>query len=705
MAATRDPMLMGQNRMRITARFVMPFILVITMLAPIGANRVLAAPLMSVSCQQVVPGGSLHFAGSGLANLLGSANALVINWAVAGTSQYSPTIVDNPLDSAGNLSLDFPVPTSTPGSYRVDITIGGASGGGFGWNITVTNSPNCSSSQPPPSNPSPTATIPPSGGQPGPSPTPQPPSGGSLPPGCTPIFVDNPGRTGGGVSCPQQPSIPSPPTNTPPQNPAPANPPVQQPQPSVTIPINPEQPVDPGPCANQGVFLGANGSTCGSSAPPTNGPTSSCPITVAISCGGSSTTQPNPPSNPPAGPTGTYPSAPGSVVVTSNPPDQVCVQWNGIDDANQYKIYDGSGNFIETAAVANTPKCLPSGMGTCFIVSAVTNNGETAKSAPSCMGGTTSSSGGQVLGDATGPTPTRGGSWVKPTTGHTYHVGEFVQFAATAYSSSGVDHVNFTIRPNIHEPHDWFIACPASPPVGASASDVFTCKWQVPAGIALGDAQIGFDVYDQAGNTNSPDGLRGITLAASPATFMQADTNDVYLVSGNTRFLIPDSDTLAAIALSPVITRVSPDQLNGFATGATLYSIHNLPIDLQPVPTADSSAHLIDPSSGSTFTISLPSYDDVATVYKALDILSNVLKVSGCLAPDAIPVAGLIATGGASAAASFSLLVINHSLNPVCLDLETWGAQQILGYDGPSYLLPPPVDENLMQIVPKRADE
>ncbi len=135
--------------------------------------------------------------------------------------------------------------------------------------------------------------------------------------------------------------------------------------PITPVPNNPESPVNPGPCADTGSFLGA---------------TASC---------GSRPTQPNPPStSSPTGPTGTYPSAPGSVVVTPNTPsNQVCVQWNGIDGANKYNVYDGNGNFLDNAAVANTAKCFQTGIATCFMVSAVTNDGETAKSAPACMGG------------------------------------------------------------------------------------------------------------------------------------------------------------------------------------------------------------------------------------------------------------------------------------------------------------------------------
>jgi hypothetical protein len=97
-------------------------------------------------------------------------------------------------------------------------------------------------------------------------------------------------------------------------------------------------------------------------------------------------------------------SAPGNVKVFPNPPGQVCVSWNAVDGANQYKIYDGGGNFIQIAGTAATPKCMPSDFGTCFAVSATTNSGETARSAAVCTSApaqTSATSGQQVLGAAT----------------------------------------------------------------------------------------------------------------------------------------------------------------------------------------------------------------------------------------------------------------------------------------------------------------
>jgi hypothetical protein len=78
-------------------------------------------------------------------------------------------------------------------------------------------------------------------------------------------------------------------------------------------------------------------------------------------------------------------NAPGNAQVFANPPGQVCMTWSAVDGANQYKIYDANGFFIASAAVANTPKCLPDVVGTCLMVSATTSNGETARSAPACI--------------------------------------------------------------------------------------------------------------------------------------------------------------------------------------------------------------------------------------------------------------------------------------------------------------------------------
>jgi hypothetical protein len=78
-------------------------------------------------------------------------------------------------------------------------------------------------------------------------------------------------------------------------------------------------------------------------------------------------------------------NAPGNTQVFANPPGQVCMTWSAVDGANQYKIYDANGFFIASAAVANTPKCLPNAVGACLMVSASTSNGETARSALTCV--------------------------------------------------------------------------------------------------------------------------------------------------------------------------------------------------------------------------------------------------------------------------------------------------------------------------------
>lgn len=96
-------------------------------------------------------------------------------------------------------------------------------------------------------------------------------------------------------------------------------------------------------------------------------------------------------------------SSPGNVQVFANPPGQVCASWSPVDGANSYKLFDGSGNFIANAAVANTPKCFPDVVGTCLMVSAVTSGGETARSAPTCVG--SAPSGSSSSGPVTYPTP------------------------------------------------------------------------------------------------------------------------------------------------------------------------------------------------------------------------------------------------------------------------------------------------------------
>jgi hypothetical protein len=110
------------------------------------------------------------------------------------------------------------------------------------------------------------------------------------------------------------------------------------------------------------------------------------------------------------------------------------------------------------------------------------------------------------------PTPTStikpGGLWISPNNGDT--VTDPVSFAAHAYPTNPgdppIDHVNFTVNAQ----GTWMIACTVTTPI---SGDMYTCTVNLQQlGVAYGQVQVSFDVYDSAGHNNlAPNGVHTVT--------------------------------------------------------------------------------------------------------------------------------------------------------------------------------------------------
>jgi len=106
-----------------------------------------------------------------------------------------------------------------------------------------------------------------------------------------------------------------------------------------------------------------------------------------------------------------------------------------------------------------------------------------------------------------------GGMWISPNNGDT--VRDPVYFAAHAYPTNPgdppIDHVNFTVNAQ----GNWVVACMVTVP---TSGDMYSCTVNLQQlGVAYGQIQVSFDVYDQAGNVNfAPNGVHMLTYAQAP---------------------------------------------------------------------------------------------------------------------------------------------------------------------------------------------
>jgi len=104
-----------------------------------------------------------------------------------------------------------------------------------------------------------------------------------------------------------------------------------------------------------------------------------------------------------------------------------------------------------------------------------------------------------------------GGLWVYPANRQTMH--GIIDFAAKAYPTNPgdppINHVNFTIG---WKDGGWRVGCMAYPP---AVQNLYTCPViMAQLNVPVGNIQISFDVYDQAGNINfAPNGVHTVLYA------------------------------------------------------------------------------------------------------------------------------------------------------------------------------------------------